>query len=60
MIPVIIYLGLVGWCGGAGLTFSTGASIVGQGRIALAVGAVGRCLGIPVSFLSPSMGDGLI
>ena len=54
----------MGWCGGPGLTSSTGASynlnIVGQGPIALAVGAGGGCLDILTflclfSSLSPSL-----
>ena len=56
--------GLVGWCDGAGLTFSAGRPtiwiIVGQGPTALAAGAGGGCLDIftliyPVSPLSPSL-----
>ena len=56
--------GDVGWCDGAGLTSSAGASYnldtVGQGPTALAVGAGGGCLDIltltyPFSALSPSL-----
>ena len=55
---------MVGWCDGAELTSSAGASYnldtVGQGRTALAVGAGGGCLNIftllyPFSPLSPSL-----
>ena len=57
---------MVGWCDGAGLTSSAGASYnldtLGQGPTALAVGAVGACLDIftliyPFSPLSPSPWD---
>ena len=51
--------GVVGWCDGRGYTSSAGGPtiwmIVGQGPIALAVGAGGGCLDIfycPLSFLS--------
>ena len=56
--------GVVGWCDGAGLTFSAGASYiginVGQGPTALAVSASGGCLDIftliyPLSLVSPSL-----
>ena len=56
--------GVVGWCGGAGSASSAGASYnldtVGQGPIAIAVGAGGGCLDIftlvyPFSPLSPSL-----
>ena len=56
--------GVVGWCDGPGSTFSAGASynlrIVGQGSVALAVGAGGGCLDIFTllclfSALSPSL-----
>ena len=48
---VLICEGVVGWCEGAGLASSAGASytldyIVGQGPTALAVGAGGDCLDI--------------
>ena len=55
---------MVGWCDGAGLTSSIGASynldIVEQGPAALAVGAGGGCLDIftpiyPFSPVSPSL-----
>ena len=55
---------MVGWCDGAGLTSSAGASYnwitVGKGPTALAVGAGGGCLDIftliyPFSSLSPSL-----
>ena len=55
---------MVGWCDGAGSTSSAGASYnldtVGQGPIALAVGAGGGCLDIltlvyPFYPLSPSL-----
>ena len=55
---------MVGWCDGAGLTSSIGASYnldtVGQGPTALEVGAGGGCLDIftliyPFSPLSPSL-----
>ena len=55
---------VVGWCDGAGLTSNAGASYilitVGQGPIALTVGAGGGCLDIftlmyPFSPVSPSL-----
>ena len=57
---------MVGWCDGAGLTSSAGASYnldtLGRGPTALAVGAGGACLDIftliyPLSPLSPSPWD---
>ena len=61
---------MVGWCDGAGLTSSAGASylfgsFVGQGPTALAVGAGGGCLDIfslvcHFFSFSLSLGDGPI
>ena len=48
---------MVGWCNGPGITFSAGPSrnlIIGQGLIALAMGAGGALFGYfysPVSFM---------
>ena len=62
-------MGVVGWCDGSGLTSSAGrptvCMVVGQGPIALAVGAGGGCLDIFTlrylfSPLSPSLGGGPI
>ena len=70
MSEVKLCLGVVGWCDGAGSTSSAGASYnldtVGQGHIALAVGAGGGVFGhfySRLSFLtsfSLSLGDGSI
>ena len=60
---------MVGWCDGAGLTSSAGASFnldySRQGPTALAVSAGGGCLDIftliyPLSSFSLSLGDGPI
>ena len=66
--PTVIQ-GVVGWCDGAGSTYSAGASYnldtVGQGPIALAVGAGGGVWtfllsSILLSSFSLSLGDGPI
>ena len=63
----LFYAGVVGWCDGAGYTFSAGAILmtIGQGPIALSVGADGGGLDIftlvyPFSPFSLSLGDGSI